>query len=149
MLSAKATELSDEISLVLQAGLRGGMQLGFVRYGDDRGSFTEELAKLRGPALLIVADVGRHDESFGPEGFDVRSLLLMRRQVSAVVLNEAEPEARHFLSAIERCLRHQEIVAIVETTERHLVDWKDFFDAKPGGPPVSLIVVAMVEKGRA
>jgi hypothetical protein len=133
---------ADALAIVRDAR-KAGVSFGYLRGMARHGPFLEEVGRLAAPALWIVADIGKADESFGPAGgFDCISLLALRECVSAVVLNEAAICIWHYQTAIARALLRREIVAIVETTERHCADWTTFFEAKRGGPPIMLTVLS-------
>jgi len=133
-------QIADETGELLLDARRAGVNLGFLRFVASRPPF--KVAKLRAPGIWVVADIGKVNESHGPEGFDMRSLIALRDSIEAVVLNEAGVDASNFAVALVRAIKHREIVAVVETTERHCADWTEFFAARRGGPPIMLMVLS-------
>jgi hypothetical protein len=132
--------LAATLALIEQAR-RSGVDVGMVRTTATRPPFLDKVAKPQPPALWIVADIAEGDKSTGLDGFDAISLIALRERVDAVVVNEADACASNYGAALARALLHREIVAVVETTQRHCADWTTFFTAKSDGPPTMLTMI--------
>jgi hypothetical protein len=138
---------AERTKKLLDLAEANGLSLLFAKVEPHRPGFFAEIAGLKPPAFLILADIGDHNESFGPPGFDQVSLCFLRTAAGKVVINSSGADSKWYAVAITAAFYVESISVLVETTERHAADWLDFFEQR--GEPIAILNIISGEGGHA
>jgi hypothetical protein len=144
---AEAIAEAEKTKELINRARAAGLTLAYIRPQPDRPRFVDRITKLKPPATFVIADVGSHDDSFGPAGFDMGSLCVLRTATAKVVINSSGASAQWYAIALTVAFFIDRISVIVETTERHAADWLDFFGDR--GEQISILNIISPLGGHA